>query len=119
MNGASVNDITSWVGILVFGGGIYCLYSAIMMKTKGIINENILLNKENRFKKCKNKEAFIKELFPSFITFSILTTFCGAVDMINTFVVEINMLYIISLVLFVAGFVWFMVTSKKCKDKYY
>ena len=75
MNGASVNDITSWVGILVFGGGIYCLYSAIMMKTKGIINENILLNKENRFKKCKNKEAFIKELFPSFITFSILTLF--------------------------------------------
>ncbi len=116
---ASLNDMTSWVGILVFGGGIYCLYSCLMMKFKGIINENLLLNKESRFKKCKNKEAYIKELFPSFLTFSILTTACGAIDMINTFLVEMYVAYVVSLVLFVAGFVWFMTASKKCKDKYY
>lgn len=116
---ASVNDVTSWVGILVFGGGIYCLYSCIMMKVKGVINENLLLNKESRFKKCKNKDAYIKELFPSFLTFSILTTACGAIDMINTFLVDIYIAYVISLVLFIAGFIWFMVTSKKCKDRYY
>ena len=119
MDTFNVNDVTGWVGFLAFGGGIYCLYASIMMKWKGVINEGILLNKENRFKKCKNKDAYIKELFPSFFTFAVLTTFCGAVDMINTFVTDIYILYLISLVLFIAGFFWFMATSKKCKDKYY
>ncbi len=111
--------MTSWVGILVFGGGIYCLYACAQMKFKGIINENILLNKESRFKKCKDKDAYIREMFPTFLLFSILTTACGAIDMINTFIVEIGIAYLISLILFAIGFVLFMVKSKKCKNKYY
>ena len=118
-NTANMGDITSWVGFMVFGGGLYCLYSCIMMKLKGYINESLLLNKEARFKKCKNKEAYIKELFPSFLVFSIFTTICGGVDLINTFVTDIGTLYVITLVLFIAAFVWFMVTSKKCRDRYY
>ena len=34
-------DVTSWVGIVVFACGIYCLYATIMMKTKGEINQRI------------------------------------------------------------------------------
>lgn len=118
-NTMNISEITSWVGFVVFGGGLYCLYSCIMMKLKGIINENLLLNKEVRFKKCKNKEAYIKEMFPSLLVFSIFTTICGGVDLINTFVVEVGRLYVLSLVLFIAAFCWFMVQSKKCRDRYY
>ena len=45
------SDVTSWVGIVVLAGGIYCLYATIMMKTKGEINQNILLGREYQFKK--------------------------------------------------------------------
>ena len=116
---ADMAELTSWVGILVFAGGLYCLYACAQMKFKGIINENILLNKESRFKKCKDKESYIKEMFPTFLMFAFTTTFCGAIDMINTFVVEVGVLYVISLVLFIIGFIVFMLKSKKCKDKYY
>lgn len=112
-------NVTSWVGILALFGGLYCLYSCIMMKLKGEINESLLLNKEVRFKKCKDKDAYIKEVFPAFLTFSILTTCCGAIDMINTFVTPIHELYVVSLILFVLGFVWFMTQSKKSRDRYY
>ena len=119
MDTFNVIEVTSWVGILALCGGLYCLYSCFMMKFKGEINEGLLLNKEVRYKKCKDKDAYIKEVFPSFLIFSILTTACGAIDLINTFVTSIYTLYIISLVLFVLGFAWFMVQSKKSRDRYY
>ena len=119
MNTFNINEVTSWVGILALCGGLYCLYSCLMMKMKGVINEGLLLNKEARFKKCKDKDAYIKDVFPSFLTFSILTTACGAIDMINTFVTPIYTVYLVSLVLFVLGFAWFMIQSKKCRDRYY
>lgn len=112
-------SMTSWVGILVFGGGLYCLYACAQMKFKGIINENILLNKDSRMKKCKDKDAYIREMFPTFLLFSILTTACGAIDMINSFVAPMGTAYFVSLILFIIGFVLFMTKSKKCKDKYY
>ena len=114
-----INSITGWVGLLVLGGGIYCLFACAQMKFKGIINENILLNKDSRMKKCKDKEGYIKDIFPTFLLFALTTTFCGATDVINTYVVNIEKVYLVSLVLFVIGFILFMVKSKKCKDMYY
>ena len=63
-NAFNIIEVTSWVGLLALCGGLYCLYSCIMMKVKGEINEGLLLNKEVRYKKCKDKEAYIKEVFP-------------------------------------------------------
>mgnify|MGYP003296399784 CR=1 FL=1 len=54
-----------------------------------------------------------------FLTFSVLTTACGAIDLINTYVISIYPVYLISLVLFILGFAWFMTQSKKSRDKYY
>ena len=118
-NAFNIIEVTSWVGLLALCGGLYCLYSCIMMKVKGEINEGLLLNKEVRYKKCKDKEAYIKEVFPSFLIFSILTTACGAIDLINTYVTSIYPVYLASLVLFVLGFAWFMMQSKKSRDRYY
>ena len=114
-----ITSLTGWVGLLVLGGGLYCLFACVQMKLKGIINENILLNKDARGKKCKDKAGYIKEIFPTFLIFSLTTTFCGVVDMINTYVTSAEILYLISLVLFIVGFILFMVKSKKCKDKYF
>ena len=47
-NAFNIIEVTSWVGLLALCGGLYCLYSCIMMKVKGEINEGLLLNKEVR-----------------------------------------------------------------------
>lgn len=112
-------DITNWVGILVFVCGVYGLYATYQLKCKGIINGYILLSKDTMYKTCKNKDAYIREVFPSMAAFAICTTFSGAVDMMQSFVMDMGILYYIALGLFIITFFWFTLTSKRLKDKYY
>lgn len=114
-----MKDMTSWVGILVFGCGVYCLYAAYQLKVKGVVNANILLNKSIAYKKCKDIEGYTKEMFPVLLVFALLTTACGAIDMIHSFVVDIPVLYLVSLGLFLISFIVFAVRSKKSREKYY
>lgn len=114
-----MDDMTSWVGMLVFGCGLYCFYAAFQLKVKGIINANILLSKDMISKTCKDKEAYIKEMFPVLLFFAFVTTLCGAVDIINSFVKKVGFVYYIAVGLFIVGFILFMVKSKKLKQKYY
>lgn len=116
---ANMTDMTNFVGILVFGFGIYSLYAAFQMKVKGEINSSLLLSKELIYKKCKDKEAYIKEVFPVLMLFAIVTTLCGAVDVINSFVVDISLAYFISIGVFVVVFALFVVKTTKARKKYY
>lgn len=114
-----MKDMTSWVGILVFGCGLYCFYAAFQLKVKGIVNTNLLLTKNMIYKKCKDIKGYTREMFPVLLIFAILTTACGIVDMINSFVTDVDVLYLISLGLFFVSFIWFAVTAKKLREKYY
>lgn len=116
---ANMTDMTNFVGILVFGFGIYSLYAAFQMKVKGEINSSLLLSKELIYKKCKDKEAYIKEIFPVLLLFAIVTTLCGAIDIINSFVVDISPVYFISIAVFIAVFALFVVKTTKARKKYY
>lgn len=114
-----MKEMTGWVGIVVLLCGLYSLYAAFQMKVKGVINTNLLLPKNMAFKKCKDTEGYIKETFPALLIFAVATTLCGALDLLNTFVVAIDIFYYISLALFLLSFVWFMVKAKKTREKYY
>lgn len=114
-----MKDMTSWVGILVFGCGVYSLYAAYQLKVKGIVDTNLLLTKDMAHKKCKDIEGYKKEMFPVLLIFAMLTTMCGVIDMINSFVVDILILYLVGMGLFLASFIWFAVTAKKLREKYY
>ncbi len=114
-----MEDITGWVGIVVFACGIYCLYAAAMMKVKGEINQNVLLGREYQLKKCKDKDAYIKEMFPHLCLFAIVTTLSGLVDMINSFVTDIFYINIIIMIIFIIELIVFSRMSLKLKKKYY
>lgn len=114
-----MKEATSWVAVVVFGFGLYCLWAAFQLKVKGEINNSLLLGKEYVYKTCKDKEGYIKEMFPHLLTFGIITTACGTIDLINTFVKNVAILYYISLVLFVLDFIWFTKISINMKKKYY
>lgn len=114
-----MEDMTIWISVLIFLCGLYCLYAAVMMKTRGVINQTILLGKEVQYKKCKDKDGFIKEMFPQMLLFGIVTTLSGLLDIINTFVVDIHVVNTIMLVVFILEFLWFARTSREAKRKYY
>lgn len=112
-------DMTGWIGVIVFLCGLYCLYAAFMMKAKGEINQTILLGKEARMKKCKDKEGFIKKMFPQLLLFGIVTTACGAADMINTYVTDIFAINTAMLVAFILEFLWFARVSMNARNEFY
>lgn len=114
-----MTDITSWVGIVVFACGLYCIYAAVMMKVKGEINQSILLGKDYQFKKCKDKEGYIKEMFPHLCLFAVVTTLSGLIDMINSYVTDIFVINIVMMVIFVVELLIFSRASLKMKRKYY
>ena len=114
-----MKDLTSWVGVVVFVFGLYCFFAAYQMKAKGIINNSILLGKEYLYKTCKDKDAYIKKMFPHVLLFACATTFCGAADIVNSFVTDITVVYDVSLLLFVFDFIWFTKESRDAKRKYY
>ena len=50
-----MKEATSWVAVVVFGFGLYCLWAAFQLKVKGEINNSLLLGKEYVYKTCKDK----------------------------------------------------------------
>ena len=114
-----MQDVTNLIGVLVLFCGIYCLYAAFQMKVRGEINTSLLLTKELMYKTCKDKEAYIQEMFPTLLIFAVATTLCGALDVINSYVVEVSIPYFISLGVFLITFVLFVTKSSILRKKYY
>lgn len=114
-----MNDFTMLLGIFMLGCGIYCLYAAVMLKTKGIINKTILLGKDTDPRKCKDKEGYINCVFPKTLALGIVCTVYAATDLINTFVVEIPALWYIMLAAFLIVLIWFGASTSKAAKKYF
>lgn len=114
-----MQDATSWVGIVVFLCGIYCLYAAVMMKVKGEINQSILLGRDYQNKRCKDKEGYIREVFPHLLLFGLITTASGTTDMLNSFVMDISTVNIIMMIAFVVELLLFSKVTLNAKKKYY
>ena len=67
----NMNSVWGIIGIIVLICGVYALYAFIKMKTTGEINASLLLGKEYTYKKCKNKDAYVKKAGPALLVFGI------------------------------------------------
>ena len=63
MDMENMNSMWGIIGVIVCACGVYALYWFYKMKTSGDINATILLGKDFMYKKCKNKEEYIRR-FP-------------------------------------------------------
>lgn len=114
-----MNDFTMLLGIFMLGCGIYCLYAAVLLKTKGIINKTILLGKDTDPSNCKDKNAYTNYVFPKMLVLGIVCTVYAAVDLINSFVVKVPVLWYIMLAAFLIVLVWFGAATSKASKKYF
>ena len=64
MDMENINSMWGIIGIIVCACGVYALYWFYKMKTTGDINATILLGKDFMYKKCKNKDEYIRKVFP-------------------------------------------------------
>lgn len=114
-----MNNLDGLFGFLAVACGLYCIYAYIMMKKTGEINTTILLSKDINVKKCKDKEAYLKEAMPMVLMLGIVAVFYGAVSLFESYIMTIKYLVPISIVIFGGALVWFAVVTTKARKKYF
>lgn len=102
-------------GFIGIASGAYVLYAWYQMKTMKEINRTILLPKTVDPKKCKDKEAYMKEASPKMLVLAAAAIVYGVTDTMKVTGVP---LWTALLILF-AVLIWFGVSTAKMNKKYF
>lgn len=115
----NMDSIWGFIGVIVFACGVYALYAFIKMKMTGEINASLLLGKDYIYKKCKNKDAFIKKAGPALLVFGIVALVYGAIDVIHCYVYSMEIVDTVGMIVFFIVLVAFAVYTTKLKREYF
>ena len=115
----NMDSIWGFIGVIVFSCGVYALYAFIKMKMTGEINATLLLGKDYIYKKCKNKDAFIKKAGPALLVFGIVALVYGAIDVIHCYVYSMEIVDTVGMIVFFIVLVAFAVYTTKLKREYF
>lgn len=115
----NMDSIWGFIGVIVFACGVYALYAFIKMKMTGEINATLLLGKDYIYKKCKNKDAFIKKAGPALLVFGIVALVYGAIDVIHCYVYSMEIVDTVGMIVFFIVLVAFAVYTTKLKREYF
>lgn len=114
-----MDSVWGFIGVIAFACGIYGLYAYIQMKKTGEINATLLLGKEYMYKKCKDKETYMKKTKPAVLIFSAAALVYGVVDLIHCYAYSMPVVDTVLMILFLAVIVWFAIYTTKLKRKYF
>ena len=88
-----MNDAWSIMDIVILVCGVYALYAAYVLKTKGKIIKTFLVFKETDVNTCKDLGAYAASMAPKLSTLAGVMILYGVVSLINTYVVSIILGY--------------------------
>lgn len=115
-----MGDTFSLMDIIFVIAGLYVLFMGYQMKFKGEIKVGSLIPREANVKKCRDKEAYIKELFPKTMIYGVLVTIWGIVSLANDkFQFLSNNVYLALVAVFLLLTAWFAYAAKKLYEKYW
>lgn len=114
-----MDSIWGFIGLMVLVCGIYAVYSYVKMNKKGVISASLLLGKEAEYKKCKDKEAYIKKAGPALLLFGFASVIYGAIDVIHCYAYEMKTVDTVGMVIWFVILVWFAVYTTKLKKQYF
>ena len=72
--------------LLIAGSGLYLIYTAVIMKTRGEITKGVVISKDVNVERMRDKEGFIRYMYGKMILFGVLTVAVGVWDLINVYV---------------------------------
>ncbi len=115
----NMDSVWGIIGIIVLACGLYAIYAFIKMKTTGEINASLLLGKEYTYKKCKNKEAYVKKAGPALLVFGIVALVYGVIDVVHCYVYPMGVVDTAGMIVFFVVLVAFAVYTTKIKKEYF
>lgn len=114
-----MTGMESLFGIIGVACGIYALYSWFHLKFKKDLTKSVLLPKSVNVKKCKDKEAYIKETLPMHLILGVAALVYGAVELLNYYVMPMKEVLMACMAVVVVILIVVTVKSKKINQKYF
>ena len=114
-----MNDAWSIMDIVILVCGVYALYAAYVLKTKGKIIKTFLVFKETDVNTCKDLGAYAASIAPKLSTLAGVMILYGVVSLINTYVVSIMSLYWVMMVALIGTLIWYGIQTRNATKKYF
>ena len=114
-----MNDAWSIMDIVILVCGVYALYAAYVLKTKGKIIKTFLVFKETDVNTCKDLGAYVASMAPKLSTLAGVMILYGVVSLINTYVVSIMSLYWVMMVALIGTLIWYGIQTRNAMKKYF
>lgn len=111
-------DFTMYLDMIIVACGVYLIYGAIILKTRGEITPNIMLPKNVKPESVKDKEGFINAIFLKLLVLGIVTIVVGFIILLNDVVMQMMFLNAISYGVFAAALLWYGFALKKAHKIY-
>ena len=106
-------------GVIGIIAGVYCLYAWWRMGRTGEIPQSIFLAKGEDMRACKDREGFTKAVSAKLLILGIVVLLYGLCDLYQTYVKSLGVVFMIVLIVFFAVLVWFAVSTRKIKERYF
>lgn len=106
------------IDVLCIISGGYVVYAAVVMKTKGRIINNVILNKGKDESSIRDKEKFVCFLYGKLLFFGILIMLAGIMNFVNSYTMHSGAVTITACCLFGAAIVGYGIVVNIALKKY-
>ncbi|KAB1439518.1 hypothetical protein [Candidatus Galacturonibacter soehngenii] len=103
---------------IIFACGVYMLYSAYLMKTKGELKVGWLVSKNVNLERSKDVPGYISYMYPRVLFFAISTLIYSFVGFYNAYITSLGIVQTVTFFGFFAVVVWFAIISTRASKKY-
>lgn len=117
------NSMFSLMDLLILFMGVYVLYLSMKMKRTGKLEENMLMSKNVKINKCRDVNGYIAFMYPRQMLMGSVVVLCGAVGLIQDYTTLFGAhayaVYMVVMVLILAGLAWYSLQSKKAQKEFW
>lgn len=113
------NGIFSLIDLCVLGFGFYALYSAYVLQREGKIIRTFLVFKETDLDSCRDLQGYANFMAPKLYLLGGMMIAYGCIAVLNTYMVDISMLYLVMMAAFFLVLIWYAMEVKKAMKKYF
>lgn len=103
---------------IIFACGVYMLYSAYLMKTKGELKVGWLVSKNINLERSKDVPGYIRYMYPRVLIFASCTLVYSIIGLYSTYFSPLGTVQTITFAGFFAIVIWFAYISTKASKKY-
>lgn len=114
-----MGSMISIIGLITLGCGLYCLYGAYLMHSKGEIKQALVLSQDININACKDPRGYCREAQLPLFILGIVVTVYSVVDLYNTSAGGMDTLYWVMFVLAAVALVYYIIRIRACNKKYF